>query len=228
MHRFEALLNGAAGARRALFALCAVALAVAPALAATSKNPSSPSRQALEKAVADYVGLYTRETLDRWMTLFHPSLIVAYPTDEGEVRTRGLKVFFKAQKDYFGTGRKVSERLENVRIDEGRRIARVSADFVFVDEGQESRGKPASGRAVPHGRPASLNRPVQPEHLDEDVVAALMLRDNEGVGVIEPGDAFLAADDGEVLLHPVPLVVDRHDVVSDDVDLAPSHPDHGS
>jgi len=35
----------------------------------------------------------------------------------------------------------VSERLENVRIDEGSRSARVSADFVFVDQGQESRGK---------------------------------------------------------------------------------------
>ena len=139
MKRFEA--SAPVVARPILIALCVAMFAVAPAVAATSENPSSPSRQALEKVVADYVGLYTRETLDRWMTLFHPSLVVAYPTDEGEVRTRGLKVFFKAQKDYFGTGRKVSERLENVRIDEGRRIARVSADFVFLDEGQESRGK---------------------------------------------------------------------------------------
>ena len=33
-----------------------------------------------------------------------------------------------------------SERLENVRVDEGRRIARVVADFVFMDEGEEHPG----------------------------------------------------------------------------------------
>ena len=39
------------------------------------------------------------------------------------------------------TGRRLSERLENIRVDTGRRIARVSADFVFVDEGAERPGK---------------------------------------------------------------------------------------
>ncbi len=61
--------------------------------------------------------------------------------EDGTIRARGLDEFWKAQKDYFETGRKISERLENVLIDEGWKMARVSADFVFVDEGQESRGK---------------------------------------------------------------------------------------
>lgn len=124
-----------------ILALCAATVArAAPAVRTDEKSPTA-SRAALELLVADYTGLYAKPTLDRWRTLFHESLVVAYPTEEGGIRARGLDEFFKAQKDYFETGRRVSERLENVRIDEGWRIARVSADFVFVDEGQERRGK---------------------------------------------------------------------------------------
>jgi SnoaL-like protein len=99
------------------------------------------SRAAIEKVVADYVGLYAAPTLDRWKSLFHPRLTVVFPAEDGTIRVRSLEEFFAAQKDYFATGRKIGERLENVRIDVGRRIARVSADFVFVDEGEESRGR---------------------------------------------------------------------------------------
>ena len=116
-----------------------ICAAAAPAPAATL--PVRDSRAALDKTVADYVGLYARSTLDRWRSLFHPSVVVAYPEEHGGIKTRGLDEFFKAQKDYFETGRAVSERLEHVRIDAGWRIARVSADFIFVDEGDESRGK---------------------------------------------------------------------------------------
>lgn len=120
---------------------CAPVVMAALAVGVQGLVTAAPPRPALEKIVADYVGLYARPSLDRWRTLFHPSLVVAYPMEDGTIRARGLDEFWKAQKDYFETGRKISERLENVRIDEGWRMARVSADFVFVDEGQESRGK---------------------------------------------------------------------------------------
>lgn len=127
--------------RRVLIALLVAAIAGVGALAGAGSKDPSPSRAVLERAVADYTGLYTRTTLERWKTLFHDSLVVVYPMEDGGVRVRNLQEFYKAQKDYFETGRKVSERLENVRIDEGWRMARVNADFVFVDEGKESRGK---------------------------------------------------------------------------------------
>src|SRR5262245_50469439 len=95
--------------------ICAAAPAPGPA------RPAPESRAALDKTVADYVGLYARPTLDRWRSLFHPSLVVAYPEESGGIKARGLDEFFKAQKDYFETGRKISERLENVRIDAGRK-----------------------------------------------------------------------------------------------------------
>ncbi len=146
MDRFRSASVRCALTALAAFASCLVPGAIAvtcqalPPVAAESR-PALGSKAALDRAIADYVGLYTRSTLDRWRSLFHPSLVVAYPGENGGIRTRGLDEFFKAQRDYFETGRAISERLENVRIDAGWRIARVSADFVFVDEGQENRGK---------------------------------------------------------------------------------------
>lgn len=151
MDRSRARSATAASARVALAAMAAIAFCLAPGATRGSGQAATPaapaartdreSRAALEKAVADYVGLYAPSTLVRWRALFHPSLVVAHPGEDGAIRARGLDEFFKAQKDYFETGRAIGERLENVRIDAGRRIARVSADFVFVDEGQENRGK---------------------------------------------------------------------------------------
>ena len=100
-----------------------------------------PARAAVYRLVDDYVGLYAGPTIDRWKTLFHPAVVVAFPDDDGSIRTRTLDEFVTRQKNYFATGRQISERLANVRIDMGRRIARVSADFIFMDEGKERPGK---------------------------------------------------------------------------------------
>lgn len=118
-----------------------VAACVAVLLGTGPAQPQASDRAEIEKLVADYVGLYAGNTLGAWKTLFHPALTVASPKTDGSIQVRGLKEFFSAQKNYFATGKSISERLENIRIEEGRRIARVTADFVFVDEGQERRGK---------------------------------------------------------------------------------------
>lgn len=127
----------------ALLVLLAAGLAAAAAgsRAAGEKAAPSPQRAAIDRVVADYVGLYTGPTLERWKALFHPALSVAFPLEDGSIKVRNLEEFYERQRNYFATGRRIRERLENVRIDEGRRIARVTADFVFVDEGEESRGR---------------------------------------------------------------------------------------
>ncbi len=102
---------------------------------------ADPARDAVDRLVADYIGLYAGPTLDRWQTLFHPAFVVAFPEDDGSITTRGREEFVERQRNYFATGRKISERLENVSVDMGRRIARVSADFIFIDEGEERAGK---------------------------------------------------------------------------------------
>jgi len=129
-----------------LFTMIAVFLVyAAPASPATTPPAAGSStgtaRAAVDQVMADYIGLYTSSTIDRWRTLFHPAVVVASPDEDGSIRTRSLDEFVTRQKNYFATGRRISERLENVRIDMGRRIARVSADLVFIDEGEERPGK---------------------------------------------------------------------------------------
>ena len=126
-----------------LFSIVALALATAsPVYPATTAGSSfDPSRAAVDRLVADYIALYAGPTIDRWRTLFHPAVVVAFPDDDGSIRTRTLDEFVARQKNYFATGRRISERLENVRIDMGWRIARVSADFIFMDEGEGRPGK---------------------------------------------------------------------------------------
>jgi len=134
-----AVAPGRAGAAVAI----PVGAVPAPVAAAPAANPpaSAPDdRAAVDRLVADYIGLYTRGTIDRWKELFHPALTVVSPGDDGSIRVRNLEAFFKAQKDRFETGRPVSERLEKIRIEPGFRIARVSAEFIFTDDGVSSRG----------------------------------------------------------------------------------------
>lgn len=118
-------------------------LLLSMALACTHVAQASPEsdRAAVDRLVADYIGLYTGPTLEQWSQLFHPAVIVAFPEDDGSIVARTRDEFVTRQQNYFATGRSISERLENVRVDMGRRIARVSADFIFVDEGEERPGK---------------------------------------------------------------------------------------
>jgi SnoaL-like domain len=99
------------------------------------------SRESLDQVLKDYIGLYQKDTLDQWKTLFHPSVTVFFPGDDGAINVRNLEEFFERQKNYFARRKSISERLENVQTLEGKRIARVTADFIFIDEGVEHPGK---------------------------------------------------------------------------------------
>ena len=99
------------------------------------------SRESLDKVLKDYIGLYQKDTLEQWKTLFHPSARVFFPDEKGEVNVRDLQEFYERQKNYFARRKSINERLENVQVFEGNRIARVTADFIFIDEGVESPGK---------------------------------------------------------------------------------------
>lgn len=105
---------------------------------AGESEPTEKSAVALEGVIHDYIALYTRATLEGWKRLFHPALSVAHPVADGSIRVRNLEEFFAAQKGYFETGRAISERLENLRIEPARRIARVTADFVSWTKGRNA------------------------------------------------------------------------------------------
>ena len=91
--------------------------------------------------MADYVGLYKSETLDRWRTLFLPSFTATHTLADGTVRVRTLDEFFASQRGYLGTGRAIREDLQNVRFDRRGKLATAWADFVLTEEGEKSRGK---------------------------------------------------------------------------------------
>lgn len=114
-------------------------LALALALAVTPQAPSSEAN--LKRIVADYVGLYRRDSLPQWRALFLPSFTVASTNADGSVRLRNLADFYAAQERYLASGRAIEEKLENVAIERRGRLASVWADFVLTDQGETSRGK---------------------------------------------------------------------------------------
>jgi hypothetical protein len=95
----------------------------------------------LRRIVADYVGLYRRETLGRWRELFLPSFTVASTNADGSVNLRTLEELYLAQKRYLDSGRPIEEKLQNIRVDRQGRMASVWADFVLTDTGEERRGR---------------------------------------------------------------------------------------
>ena len=114
-------------------------LALALALGVTTPAPASEAN--LKRIVADYVGLYRRDSLPQWRALFLPSFTVASTNADGSVRLRNLDEFYAAQERYLASGRAIEEKLENVAIERKGRLASVWADFVLTDQGETSRGK---------------------------------------------------------------------------------------
>jgi len=125
-----------------LIKLISCFLMLAPiALSYADELNSSESSNALKKVLNDYIELYRKDSLNQWAALFHPSVIVTFPDKDGTVAVRNLQEFLTRQQNFFANSKSISERLENVQIFEGRRMARVVADFIFVNEGAESKGK---------------------------------------------------------------------------------------
>ena len=115
-------------------------LALAIAVLQAASPPPAAGDAALRRAVADYVGLYTHETLDRWRMLFLPTFTAGSTRADGTVKVRTLDEFFTAQQQYLASGRSIKEELEKVRIERRGKLASVWADFVLTEEAEKSRG----------------------------------------------------------------------------------------
>lgn len=87
-----------------------------------------------------YIGLYRRETLEKWKTLFTAGFTATYTNDDGSVTTRTLEEFYERQRAAFAAG-EVSETLHNVRIHRAGRLAHVFADFRFMSRGATRPGQ---------------------------------------------------------------------------------------
>lgn len=124
--------------RPTLTALVIGALALNSVKAQSTSPDSADAR--LRKAVADYVGLYRRDSLDEWEKLFLPSFTAANTRADGGTSMRTREEFLASQRRYHA-GAEVTEVLENVRIERSGRLASVWADFIVNENGRSRRGK---------------------------------------------------------------------------------------
>lgn len=104
-------------------------------------QPADPLDRSLAQLVADYTGLYTRDTLPRWKQLFLPTFTAASTEDDGSVSVRGLDDFYESQARGFAESAAMGERLDNVRIERRGAMASIQADFEFWADGPPSRGQ---------------------------------------------------------------------------------------
>ena len=87
----------------------------------------------LDEVVEAFLGLYTREALERWRELFLPGFVAAATNPDGSVTTWTLAEFYERQRALFATGKPVSETMANTRKERTGDIACVRADYVWTD-----------------------------------------------------------------------------------------------
>ena len=94
----------------------------------------------VQRVLDDYIGLYRKETLERWKALFLPGFVASYTNDDRSVTSRNLDEFYQRQLAAFAGG-PVSETLHNVRTQRVGNLAHVFADFRFTGRGATRPGQ---------------------------------------------------------------------------------------
>lgn len=126
-------------ARLILLAALLATVTSGPDAVVAGQSPTTTDA-AVQRVLDDYIGLYRKETLDRWKSLFLPAFTATYTNDDGSVSTRTLDDFYERQRAGFARG-EMSETLENVRITRAGRLAQVFADFHFSSGGTTRHGQ---------------------------------------------------------------------------------------
>jgi len=130
-------MTGESRARsRSLVLLALVASCVILAAAATSAADDP-----IDRLLRDYIGLYTKDNLDAWRTLFHPAFVAAFTNDDGTTTSRTLDEFVSRQRNYFASGRSISEELEDVKVERQGPLAVVRAGFILHDGSTARKGR---------------------------------------------------------------------------------------
>ncbi len=95
----------------------------------------------VSRLLSDYIGLYKRDSLERWRDLLLSGFIATSTNDDGSVTTRSREEFYERQRALFATGKPVSEVLENTQVTRTGNLASVSSDFVWTDGESSRRGR---------------------------------------------------------------------------------------
>ena len=81
----------------------------------------------------DFIGLYSRDALARWRTLFLPGFVATATDDDGSLTTWNLDEFYERQRKLFATGKPIREVLQNTETRRDGDLAFVRSDFVWTD-----------------------------------------------------------------------------------------------
>jgi hypothetical protein len=124
--------------------LCRIFLALAfvasQGAVRASVDQGTTNDASVQHILDDYIGLYRKDTLEKWKQLFLPDFTASYTNDDGTVTTRNLDEFYERQRSAFATG-PVSETLHNVKVQRVGRLAHVFADFTFTGRGSTRPGQ---------------------------------------------------------------------------------------
>lgn len=126
---------------RAVVAFAVALWLAGPDAVAAQVAPVSTSTDGVRRVVDAYVGLYRKDTLAEWRTLFLPTFTATSPGADGAVTVRTLDEFYEVQARGFARATEMSETLEHVVIERSGRLATAWADFVFQQDGTSRRGR---------------------------------------------------------------------------------------
>jgi hypothetical protein len=87
----------------------------------------------VSELLADFIGLYARETLPRWRELFLPGFAAAATNADGSVTSWTLDAFYARQRELFASGKPISEILHHTEVRRHGDLAWVRADYVWTD-----------------------------------------------------------------------------------------------
>jgi hypothetical protein len=120
--------------------LAAVTVVMVLSGSAQAQPAVAAGDSAVQRLLDDYTGLYRKDALERWKTLFLPGFTASYTNDDGTVTTRTLDEFYERQRNGFAAA-DMSETLHNVRVQRAGRLAHVFADFRFTSRGSTRPGQ---------------------------------------------------------------------------------------
>ena len=124
-----------------LAGLAVLGVATPPQGVGAQATRAAAATDEVRKVVADYVGLYRKDSVAEWGTLFLPSFTSTSTNTDGTVSVRTLDQFYDSQARGFARAKAMSETLENVVIERSGRMATAWADFVFHQDGTSRRGR---------------------------------------------------------------------------------------
>ena len=100
----------------------------------------------------DYIGFYTRDSLDRFLQLFLPDATATSVNADGSVTTWSREAFYQRQVSSFATAKPIRESLHNTVASRTGPLVSVQSDFEWSDGDVTRQGRLMLLLVEQHGR----------------------------------------------------------------------------